>query len=358
MFRTKYHLPGTPPATLAPLNPDASMPVISLLEYDACHFEERGIENIEDVFYCLENERISWINIDGLGDVDLLRSLGEHFGLHPLALEDVLNTSQRPKLEVFSDHFFIVCQMVYPDEEQAICTEQVSIFLGRNFIITIQEESSKDVFDPLRQRLRSGRGFARTMKSDYLAYALVDSIVDQYFPVLESLGEALEVLEDEMLDNPSKSSLVTLHEYKRTLMQLRRSAWAEREMISSMERDISGMIHEATKPFLRDCYDHSVQIIDIIENYRDVNSDLRDLYMSSVSLKMNDIMRVLTIIAAIFSPLTFFAGIYGMNFNTDVPGNMPELNMPYGYALFWGGVVALAVVQLIIFKRKGWLKRF
>lgn len=358
MFRTKYQLPGTPPATLTSPDEEAEAPTISLIEYDRTHFAERKIEDIEEVFGCIHNDKTSWINIDGLGDVEMLRKLGSQFGLHPLALEDVLVTSQRPKLEEFPNHYFIVCRMIYADDDNLVCSEQVSIFLGKSFVITIQEESKKDVFDSLRQRLRNGRGFARSMKSDYLGYAIIDSIMDQYFPVLESLGEALESLEDMMMEKPSRESLLMLHEYKRTLLQLRRSAWAEREMLAALGRDESGMVDPQTKPFLRDCYDHAVQIIDIIENYRDVNSDLMDMYLSSVSMKTNDVMRTLTVISAIFSPLTFIVGIYGMNFDTQKPGNMPELGMPYGYVVCLSVMAMIAIAQLIYFTKKGWLKRY
>jgi magnesium transporter len=357
MFKSRYHPPGTAPATLlAPATARKEPPLITLIEYDAQNFAEKPVTNIEETFHCITNEQTSWINIDGLGDVELLKKIGQHFSLHPLALEDVLNTGQRPKIEIYNDHYFIVVQMIYCDNEGRVCFEQVSMFLGKNFLITIQEEARRDVFEPVRGRLRDGKGFGRNRRHDYLAYALIDAVMDHFFPVLEEIGEAIEALEDELLDRPSRDCVGRLHELKRTLLMLRRSAWPEREVISGLSRDDSGLVTPETKLFLRDCYDHTIQIMDVIESYRDLATGLMDIYLSSLGIRTNEIMRVLTVVTTIFIPLTFIAGIYGMNFDTNAsPYNMPELRHPFGYVICVGVMAVIAVGMLIIFRRKRWL---
>jgi magnesium transporter len=357
MLKMRYHAPGTAPATLT-LRSEASRskPVVTLVEYNAESIEERKIERVEDLFHCKTNNKVNWINVDGLGDIELLRAIGGHFGLHPLALEDVLNTGQRPKLEEYDNHFFIVAQMVFCEGKGDVSFEQVSIFLGRNFLITFQEEGTRDVFEAVRARLRNGRGFARKMGHDYLAYALLDAVVDHYFPVLESLGEVIEDLEDELVERPVRSCVMRLHELKRIFLQLRRSAWPEREVLNAMSRDESGLITHETKIFLRDCYDHTIQIMDVIESYRDLTSGMMDLYLSSLGMRTNEIMRVLTVVTTIFIPLTFIAGVYGMNFDTAAsPYNMPELKHPYGYPICLAVMAIIAVGMVIFFRKKHWL---
>ncbi|MDQ3621365.1 MAG: magnesium/cobalt transporter CorA [Verrucomicrobiota bacterium] len=363
MFKTRRPIPGQAPATLTPhlVGGKARKPEITLIEYDGDHLEEHGVENVSELLALLDNTKVTWINIDGLGDVDALRVLGEKFQLHPLALEDVLNTGQRPKTEPYDRYLFIVVQMVYQDATRKMCGEQVSLFLGDNFLISVQEEAEFDVFEPVRQRIRAGRGAIRRSKADYLAYALLDSIIDHYYPVLESIGSAIEEIESGLFDQPSREMVRSLHEHKRTLTQLRRFIWPVRDVVSALLHDATGQISEGTKLFLRDCYDHTVQLMDLVESYRDVSSGLMDLYLSSVGLRTNETMRVLTVITAIFIPLTFLAGIYGMNFQPDAPAtrtlplNMPELYHPYGYlgALLFMALIAAG--QLILFKKKKWL---
>lgn len=357
MLTMRYHAPGTAPATLTLRSEAArSKPVITLVEYNAETIEERKIGRVEELFHCKTNNKVNWINVDGLGDIELLRAIGEHFGLHPLSLEDVLNTGQRPKLEEYDDHFFIVAQMVFCEGKGDVSFEQVSIFLGRNFLITFQEEGTRDVFEAVRVRLRGGRGFARKMGHDYLAYALLDAVVDHYFPVLESLGEVIEDLEDELVERPVRSCVMRLHELKRIFLQLRRSAWPEREVLNAMSRDESGLITHETKIFLRDCYDHTIQIMDVIESYRDLTSGMMDLYLSSLGMRTNEIMRVLTVVTTIFIPLTFIAGVYGMNFDTAAsPYNMPELKHPYGYPICLAVMAVIAIGMVIFFRKKRWL---
>jgi magnesium transporter len=363
MFTKRHGPPGSSPATLVPHLVDGKgrKPGIQIIEYDKDSLDEREITDLSELAAHLDNRKVTWINIDGLGDVEALAILGEKFNLHPLALEDVLNTGQRPKVEQAPDYLFVVAQMVYQENSHTICGEQVSLFLGKNFIITVQEEADYDVFDPVRARIRSGRGAIRKLKADYLAYALLDSIIDHYYPVLEDIGGAIEELEDELLERPSREMVHLLHEYKRSLTQMRRFVWPLRDVINGLLHDSSGYIASPTKIFLRDCYDHTVQLMDLVESYKELTAGLMELYHSSVGLRTNEVMRVLTVITSIFIPLTFIVGVYGMNFAPESPAgeklplNMPELYHPHGYVGLMAVMAAIAVIQLIIFKRMKWL---
>jgi len=355
MIHFKYKPAGTPPATLEPREGAKAKAEIRLVQYDTESIKESECGSAAELFSMLDPTKVNWIDVDGLGDVGLLRQLGEHFHIHPLALEDVLNTTQRPKVEHFSSHFFIVSEMIYFDDESRLTFEQVSMFLGESFVITFQEEAGHDVFDQVRARLRAGRGFARRMKSDYLVYALLDAAVDQIFPILESVGDSIEAVEEELLDKPDRATLKKLYESKRLLLHLRRAAWPHREIFNTLIRDDTGLVGRETQIFLRDCYDHTTQIIDIIESYRDLTAGLMDLYLSSLGFRTNEIMRVLTIVSVLFIPLTFMAGVYGMNFNTDSRWNMPELNWPFGYAFFWVVCLVISGGMFLFFKRKKWI---
>ena len=363
MFRKRHGPPGSAPATLVPHTVEgrANKPAIQVTEYDGEHLSERECSGIDGLPAEIPSSGVTWINIDGLGDVDLLSRLGERFKLHPLALEDVLNTGQRPKIEHTPGYVFIVAQMIYQDGDRAFQVEQVSLFLGANFLITIQEEGEYDVFEPVRQRLRAGRGMIRGSAADYLAYALLDSIVDHYFPVLDGIGEAVEDLEDSLLEKPSRDMVVSLHDYRRSLTHIRRFVWPLREVLSGLLHDGGGFVREPTRVFLRDCYDHVVQLMDLVESYKELTTGLTELYHSSVGLRTNEIMRVLTVITAIFIPLTFIVGIYGMNFaartedGVALPFNMPELHHPYGYVSVMAVMFLIAVGQLLIFRKLRWL---
>jgi len=356
MIRFKYHAPGTPPATLVPLSGKENAPaVIDLIQYDSEGIFEGRCDTFEELMTRYDPGKVNWINIDGLGDIDLLRKLAAHFKIHALALEDVLNTTQRPKVELYDEHFFIVSEMVYDEGAHRVAVEQLSLFLGEGYVITIQEESEHDVFGAVRRRLRAGRGSARTMKADYLAYALLDATVDQFFPILEDLGDSIEDLEDQLVEKPSRDLVRKLHGIKRLLLQLRRTAWPQREIFSTLIRDEGTLIRPETKIYLRDCYDHTTQIIDIMESYRDLAAGLMDFYISSLGFRTNEIMRVLTVISSIFIPLTFIAGIYGMNFDTKSPLNMPELEWPFGYLYCLALMGVVAGGMILFFKRKGWL---
>lgn len=361
MFKIRHPIPGESPGALR-LREESPRraPVITLIEYDHTHFEERIISDRSELLSHLDNESVTWINIDGLADLEVLRVLGERFHLHPLALEDVLDTGQRPKAEQYDDYLFIIAQMLYMDDAKQMCGEQVSMFLGKGFLITLQEEADFDVFEPVRARIRSSSGRIRNARPDYLAYALLDSIVDHYYPVLESIGAAIEDIEDEQVENPMKQSVRSLHEYKRTLTQVRRYVWPTRDVISSLLHEESGLIQAETRVFLRDCYDHTVQLMDLVESYRDVLSGLMEIYLSSVGIRTNEIMRVLTVISSVFIPLTFIAGVYGMNFVSEfngrkMPWNMPELHHPLGYIGCLLFMLAVAIFQIIYFKKRRWL---
>jgi magnesium transporter len=363
MFRKRHGPPGSSPATLLPHTVDgrANRPVIHLTEYDTATLTERECSGIHDLPAETDPAKVTWINIDGLGDAELLAALGSRFKLHPLALEDVLNTGQRPKIEHTADYVFIVAQMIYQDGDRAFRIEQVSLFLGPGFLITIQEEGEYDVFEPVRQRLRAGRGMIRGSGPDYLAYALLDSIVDHYFPVLDGIGEAVEDLEDALLAKPTREIIFSLHEYRHSLTQIRRVVWPLREVTSGLLHDGEGFIREPTRVFLRDCYDHTIQLMDLVESYKELTTGLTELYHSSVGLRTNEIVRVLTVITAIFIPLTFIVGIYGMNFvreaadGTRMPLNMPELYHPYGYIGVMSFMGMTALGQLILFRKLRWL---
>jgi magnesium transporter len=360
MFKTRTSIPGSPPGSLDTTHEAATTakPVIRVVEYDKGELVEREVASVADLPPCETPGRVHWIEINGGGNVEVLRELGEKYHLHPLALEDVLHTPQRPKMEHYDNHIFIIAQMTYLDVDRHICGEQVSMFLGKNLLITIQEESEFDVFNPVRDRIRAGRGYIRKLGPDYLAYALLDAIIDHCFPLLESIGDALENLEAEVLDKPKPRVVATIHEFRRTLMQMRRFVWPERDVLSALLHDESGLVTKQTKVFLRDCYDHTIQIMDLVESYREVSSGLMELYLSAVGMRTNEIMRVLTVMSSIFIPLTFVAGVYGMNFdNADgaMPLNMPELHWPHGYIGCVLVMLGIAVGQIIFFKRKNWL---
>ena len=356
MDKLRYPPPGTAPATLVvPPEYQGQKPVISLIEYDAHSIEERTIETMDELLPCLDNDKVSWINVDGLGDPEFIQRLGQHFRIHPLALEDIFNIGQRPKVDEYDRQLFIVLDMGYENKEGEVVFEQVCVVLSEQFVITIQEEDSGDVFNPVRQRLRDGGGNARFMKSDYLAYALIDAVIDQYFPIIESLGESMEDLQETLLDQPTRERLRELHEFKRLIARIRRAVWPQREVLGRLMRDETGLVATRTKPFFRDCYDHTVIMVDILETFREATRNIMDIYLSSISIRTNEVMRVLTVISSIFIPLTFIAGVYGMNFDPKLsPFNMPELEWPFGYLFAICLMLAVAIGMIVFFKRKKW----
>ncbi|MBN3038123.1 MAG: magnesium/cobalt transporter CorA [Candidatus Omnitrophica bacterium] len=346
-----------PPGTIISVGEEkAQKAKLSIIDYSAEQFEEK---NIQDPQVCLsfrDKPTVTWLNIDGINDVETLEAIGKCFDLHPLTLEDIANTGQRPKYEDFGEYLFVVLKMLYYNQNQDdIIAEQVSLIIGTNFVISFQEKEG-DVFNMIRERLRSAKGRIRKMGADYLAYALIDAIVDNYFLILEKMGDEIEVMEEELVSNPMPGTLKTIHNLKQDTIFLRKSVWPLREVVNSLERGESKLIKKTTHIFLRDVYDHTIQVIDSIETFRDMVSGMLDIYLSSISNRMNEVMKVLTIIATIFIPLTFIAGIYGMNFNPEASSwNMPELNWRFGYFLSLGAMLAVGLVMILYFKRKKWL---
>jgi len=342
---------GLPPGTLVHIGKRKAESVrITIIDYDEEKFQEKQISTIEQCFPFKETATVTWINIDGIHDVSLIEKLGKQFELHPLILEDILNTEQRPKLEDFEKYIFIVLKMLsYDDKEQTIEAEQVSLVVGPNFVISFQERAG-DVFEQIRDRIRNAKGRVRRMGADYLGYTLIDAVVDGYFSILEKFGEKVEALEEELVTEATNKTMQQIHNLKRELILLRKSVWPLREVISALQRSDISIIKETTGIYLRDVYDHSIQIIDTIESFRDMVSGMLDIYLSSISNRMNAVMKVLTIIATIFIPLTFVAGIYGMNFKF-----MPELEWHWGYPTALGVMVIIAIIMLMYFRRKKWL---
>lgn len=315
--------------------------------------EERDIEDVDDLRRWVGRHRVTWVDVAGLGDAATLQAVGDAFGLHRLALEDVVNVYQRPKIEPYAEHHFVVARVATVGE--AIGTEQISLFLGSDYVLTFQERPGDD-FDPVRERIRSGRPTIRSSGPDYLAYALIDAVVDGFFPVIEVLGDRLERLEDDIVERPSQASVTELHAVRHDLLVLRRAVWPQREVVHALSRDTTAHIAEETRVFLRDCYDHAVQLLDLIENYRDIATSLHDLYLSSVNNRLSEVMTVLTLIATIFIPLSFIAGVYGMNFSVESsPLNMPELRWYWGYPFALALMAAVAGGLTYYFRRRGWI---
>lgn len=346
--------PGASPGTLA-VDPEAIPPSITALSYGPAEAEEVPVSDPSALAALRGKRPVLWVHCHGLGDASVLQRLGEVFGLHRLALEDVVNTHQRPKVEQYGDHLFVVVR-VPRAELGAVDTEQVSLFMGPDYVLSF-EERPPEVFAAVRERIRNSRGRIRQEGTDYLCYALLDSAVDSYFPVLEAVGDRLEELEDLVLISPGKEVVTAIHQAKHEMLTLRRAVWPQREALGNLYREPSELIRADTRVYLRDCYDHTIQILDLLETYREITSGLMDVYLSSVSHRTNQVMKVLTIIATIFMPLSFLAGLYGMNFQTDVsPFNMPELTWRYGYPFALGLMASTAGGFLFFFWRKGWLR--
>ena len=359
LFDYSYEQPGSIPGTLN-IEDDAETPNIVLIDYNSDRANHISNLTPESCAKYMETNSVSWVDVKGLGSENILQRLGKVFGLHPLVLEDIVNVPQRPKIEDYPDQLVIITQMVVPKPSgEGFWLEQVSLVVGKNYVLTVQEHPEKDCLRPVRRRIRFNKGSMRDMGADYLAYALWDAIIDGYFPVLEIYGEKIEDLEDEVIFNPSNQSLAQVYQVKRELLALRRAIWPQRNALNTLIRDGSSVIDPETLVFLRDCYDHTVQIIDIIETYRELASSLTDIYLSAISNKMNEVMKLLTVISSIFIPLTFIAGIYGMNFDPDVsPFNMPELEWYWGYPFCWALMLTTAGFLVYFFWRRGWFENF
>ena len=323
---------------------------IRLVQYSSGKIEEYDIQPLDLVFPPIKRSDFTWINLAGIHDVNLVDRISRHFDIHPLTVEDILNTAHRPKYEVFDQHSYIVFKMLHYDiKASQVATEQVSLILTKNVLISFLE-SHGDLFEPVRVRLRKDHGRIRKTGCDYLAYSLVDAVVDHYFTLLDQIGSRIENLENQIFESPTPETLQQIYDLKGDTIYLRKQIWPLREVINLMVKEESSIIQDTTKVFLRDVHDHTIQIIDTIEVQRDLITSLLDLYLSKISHKMNEVMKVLTIVATVFIPITFIAGVYGMNFK-----NMPELTWPWGYGLIWLLMLTIVVAMIILFKKKRWL---
>lgn len=325
-------------------------PVIELVRYNENEFEEKRLQSIEEFISNRDENKITWLNIDGLHDVGVIETIGNQFNIHPLVLEDILNTEKRPLIEDYGDYIYMVAKMLsYDDKENMVKAEQVSIVLGGNYVVTFQE-SVGDVFNPIRERLRQGKGRIRKDGPDYLAYALVDCIVDNYFIILEKFSESMEDLEEDLMNHSDENILGKIYRTKREMVLLRKSVWPLREVVIGLERFESTLINKSTIIYIKDLYDHTFQVIDTVETLSEMLSGILEIYLFSLSNKMNQIMKVLTIVASIFIPLTLITGIYGMNFE-----NMPELHSRFGYPIVLGFMLVVVIFMIFLFKRKRWI---
>ncbi|XWK88633.1 MAG: magnesium/cobalt transporter CorA [Phormidium sp.] len=358
-FDYNYDEPGSLPGTID-LPSDAPPPDIVLIDYNEASATRLKINTPEECAPYLDTHSVSWVDVLGLGNEETWVKLSKVFNLHALVLEDVVNVPERPKVDDFDTQIVIIAWMVMlKDNSHGFYIEQVSFVLGEDYLLTVQEEPERDCFAKVRDRIRYNKGIIRQRKADYLAYALLDAIIDGYFPVLEAYGERVEELEDEVVGNPSRQTLQEIYKIRRELLALRRAIWPQRDALNTLIRDGSNLISPEVRIYLRDCYDHAVQVIDIVETYRELSSGLMDVYLSSISNKMNEIMKLLTVISTIFIPLTFIAGVYGMNFNTELsPWNMPELNWYWGYPACWAVMIAVAAALVYFFWRRGWFENF
>lgn len=350
-LKRQHERAGLPPGTLVHIGEKKVEPVrVTVIDFDAERLHERVVDRVEECFPFRERPTTTWINVDGVHDLSIVERLGSCYGIHPIVLEDIVNTLDRPKILDFGDYLFISLKMLYFEPPRAeVKVEQVSLIVGSNFVISFQEDPG-DVFDGVRERIRSGKERIRKSGADYLAYSLIDAIVDGYFVVFERLGDRIEEVQERLVGNPSAENLQQIHVLKREMIELRRAVWPLREIVAALERSDSALIARETSVFFRNVYGHTVEIIETAETFRDLISGMMDLHLSSLSMKLNEVMKVLTIIATIFIPLTFIVGIYGMNFR-----HMPELGWRYGYPAVMLVVAAVGVSMLVWFRRKKWL---
>ncbi len=341
---------GLPPGTVVYSGYDQNEDVmITLIEFNEKEFIEKEFTNFDECMLHVKPDMVKWINVDGIHNSELIQHIGEKFNIHTLTLEDISHTDQRPKFEEYDNYLVSIMKMLSHDSKTK--SEQLSVLLmDKNTVLSFQEVHGGDAFDLIRTRLRSGKGRVRKMGADYLTYCLLDAVVDFYFVILEKVGDRIEDLEEDLVGEPSKQTMKQLHSMKREMIFLRKAVWPLREMINNFERSESKLITKPTRLFLRDVYDHTIRVIDTVESFRDLLSGMMDLYLSSVSNRMNEIMKVLTIITTIFIPLSFIAGVYGMNFKY-----MPELNGPNSYFYLLGIMLVIAISMIFYFKKKKWL---
>ena len=341
---------GAPPGTLFYSGEEQTQKVrLTLIEYNETEFIERDFYDLTECVDQFNPDRVQWINIDGIHNVELIESIGKKFKIHPLTLEDIVNPNQRAKFEEYDSYVVAILKMITLEQDE-MHSEQLSIILMEGLVISFQEAEGGDAFDFIRNRLRQGKGRIRRMGADYLAYALLDAVVDFYFTILEKFGDKIETLEENLMSEPSNSTVNQLHHLKREMIFVRKAAWPIRELINNMQRSETELIKPSTDIYLRDVHDHAIRVIDTVETYRDLLSSMMDIYLSSVSNKMNEVMKVLTIITTIFVPVTFIVGVYGMNFHT-----MPELHTQNGYYVVWAIMIVLMTGLIFFFVRKKWL---
>jgi magnesium transporter len=349
-FAKRSKKAGLPPGTLIHIGEKRSEKThIRQINYDESNFFDRKVEAPEQYCPTRAVTGITWINVDGISQTELFQQLGDCFGLHPLVLEDIMNTDQRPKMEDFGDYVYIVLKMLSFDNHREIIAEQVSLILGQNFLLSFRERES-DIFNPIVERIKNAKGLIRKEGADYLAHALLDAVVDHYFVVLEKLEEEIDLLEEEVIANPTPKTLNKIHHLRRELIFLRKAVFPFRSVISALERGESPFFKQASRIYLRDIYDHTIHIVDTLETFRDLATGLLDIYLSSVSNRLNAVMRILTVIATIFMPLTFLAGLYGMNFKY-----MPELEWRWGYPAVLLLMATVGISMQVYFRKKKWL---
>ena len=336
--------------------PDALPTQLTVLAYGPDAHDERRLESVDQLEPLVARWPVVWLNVEGLADAEAFARLGQRFGLHRLALEDALTPSQRPKAEAYPGHAFVVARML--TLEESLASEQLSLFVGPGFVLTFQERPGPDPFEPIRKRIRERHGRICTAGADFLAHALLDCVIDAYFPLLEGYAERIAELELRVLSRPDRSVMTDLHAIRRDLMGLRRAVWPLRDALGLLMRDDDQVFQAETRLSLRDCQDHTMQVIDLVESYRELTAALAEMYLESVNHRMNEVMKVLTIIATLFMPLSFLASLYGMNFSPEAsPFNMPELHWRYGYPFALSLMAAVALAMLVLFKQKGWLRR-
>lgn len=341
---------GLPPGSLISSSPPREDVSISVFTYNQQEYREQIVASVGDITVPKDGNKVAWVNIDGISRVDILRDVGKRFEVHDLVLEDILNVEQRPKIEDHHNYLFVVIKMIYPGAEpEDVVVEHIGIIVTRNCVITFQEQPG-DVFDPIRERIRNSQGRIRRTSADYLMYALMDAIVDNYYLLLERFGDRFESLEKQALEASDDGTIGKIHSLRSTVIMIRKALWPLREQVHEMVQSEYRMVNENTYPYIRDLYDHIVQVIETLETFRDVLSGLLDTYLSSASNRMNEVMKVLTMIATIFIPLSFIAGLYGMNFEV-----MPELKKPWAYPVVLGVMALVAVAMILFFRKKKWL---
>jgi magnesium transporter len=342
---------GLPPGSLVHIGLEREEePRITILDYDETHVEEREIQSVDELAPYVGKPSVTWIDVVGIHEPKIIEQIGCQFHIHPLLMEDIMNTTQRPKIDDLGKYICMILKLITFDEKSMeLRIEQLSLVFSNDFVLSFQESES-GIFKPLRDRIRNSLGRIRRMGTDYLAYTLMDAVVDHYFVVMEKMGEKIDDLENEVVANPKRETLRGVQQLRDEILLVRRSIWPLREVISLLERAESPLIDKTSAIYFRDIYEHTIQVMDTVDTYRDILSGMFDIYLSSISNRLNEVMKVLTIIATLFMPLTFLAGVYGMNFE-----HMPELKWQYGYFMLWGVMIVIALGMLVYFRKRKWI---